>query len=128
MELDIKAAAYGQTRKRPQRMRQEQPKQKVRDNEAVELQRKQQVEEQRKKALVSAENIDAVRYFKEILRFTEFFNKKLQFNLDETAKQVIVKVVDSETDKVIKEIPPAELRRLHRKMKEAIGLLIDEQR
>jgi len=39
---------------------------------------------------------------------------------------VIVKVIDKETDKVIKELPPAELQRLHSNLKEAIGLLFNE--
>ena len=54
------------------------------------------------------------------------FNRKLQFEVDQNSNQVIVKVIDKETDKVIKELPPEELQRLHRHLKEAIGLLFDE--
>jgi len=54
------------------------------------------------------------------------FNRKLQFVVDYNSKQVIVKVIDKETDKVIKELPPEELQRLHRNIKETIGLLYDE--
>lgn len=54
------------------------------------------------------------------------FNRKLQFEVDHNSNQVIVKVIDKETDKVIKELPPEELQRLHRNLKEAIGLLFDE--
>lgn len=129
MELDVKGtAAYEPVRERPQRPPKEEPKPKVQENKAAELQQKQQMEEQRQKSLVSTKNVDAPKYFKEILRFTEIFNKKLKFNIDEESEQVIVKVIDSETDKVIKEIPPEELQRLYSSMKEAIGLLIDEQR
>jgi flagellar protein FlaG len=39
---------------------------------------------------------------------------------------VIVKVIDKETDKVIKELPPEELQRLHRNLKEAAGHLFNE--
>jgi len=53
-------------------------------------------------------------------------NKKLQFVVDHGSNQVIVKVIDKETDKVIKELPPEELQRLHNNLKEAIGLLFDE--
>jgi len=53
-------------------------------------------------------------------------NKKLQFVVDHRSNEVIVKVIDKETDKVIKELPPEELQRLHRNLKEAIGLLFDE--
>jgi uncharacterized FlaG/YvyC family protein len=54
------------------------------------------------------------------------FNRKLQFVVDHASNQVIVKVIDKETDKVIKELPPEELQRLHRFLKEAVGLLFDE--
>jgi len=54
------------------------------------------------------------------------FNRKLQFVVDHGSNQVIIKVIDKETDKVIKEIPPEELQRLHSNLKEAIGLLFDE--
>jgi flagellar protein FlaG len=55
------------------------------------------------------------------------FNKKLQFVVDHGSNQVIIKVIDKETDKVIKELPPEELQRLHSNLKEAIGLLFDEK-
>jgi flagellar protein FlaG len=54
------------------------------------------------------------------------FNKKLQFVVDHTSNEVIVKVIDRSTDKVIRELPPEELQRLHENLKEAIGLLFDE--
>lgn len=54
------------------------------------------------------------------------FNKKLQFVVDHRSNEVIVKVIDKETDKVIKELPPEELQRLHSNLREAIGLLFDE--
>jgi flagellar protein FlaG len=56
----------------------------------------------------------------------QVFNKKLQFVVDHHSQQVIVKVIDKETDKVIKELPPEELQRLHKNLKEAVGLLFDE--
>lgn len=54
------------------------------------------------------------------------FNKRLGFRIDKELNQVIVKVIDRETDKVIKEIPSQELQRLHLRIKETIGLLFDE--
>ena len=53
-------------------------------------------------------------------------NKKLQFVVDHGSNEVIVKVIDKDTDKVIKELPPEELQRLHNNLKEAIGLLFNE--
>ena len=55
------------------------------------------------------------------------FNKRLQFVVDHQSHEVIVKVIDKETDKVIKVLPPEELQRLHNKLKETIGFLFDQQ-
>jgi flagellar protein FlaG len=55
------------------------------------------------------------------------FNKRLQFVVDHDSNEVTVKVIDRETDKVIKELPPEELQRLHSKLKETIGFLFDER-
>lgn len=60
-------------------------------------------------------------------RISLVFNKKLQYVVDHNSNEVIVKVIDSTTDKVIKVIPPEELQRLHNKLKETIGFLFDEQ-
>jgi flagellar protein FlaG len=54
------------------------------------------------------------------------FDRKLQFVVDHRSNEVIVKVIDRETDKVIKELPPEELQRLHTNLKETIGFLFDE--
>jgi flagellar protein FlaG len=62
----------------------------------------------------------------DLQRISHAFNKKLQFVVDHRSNEVIVKVIDKDTDKVIKELPPEELQRLHRNIKEAIGLLFDE--
>lgn len=67
------------------------------------------------------------QYLDEILNMTSSFNKRLKFSINRELEQVVVKVIDSETDKVIKEIPPAELQRLHARMKETLGLLFDEK-
>jgi len=53
-------------------------------------------------------------------------NHRLSFSIDNETHDVIVKVVDAETDKVIRELPPAELQKLHKSIKEAVGLLINK--
>jgi flagellar protein FlaG len=63
----------------------------------------------------------------ELEKITLAFSKKLKFVVDQKTQDVIVKVIDPETDKVIKELPPEELQRLHARIKEMIGLLFDEK-
>lgn len=55
------------------------------------------------------------------------FNKRLKFSINKEIDRVVVKVIDSSTDKVIKEIPPGEIQRLIARIKETIGLLVDER-
>ena len=55
------------------------------------------------------------------------FNRRVKLSVNEEIGQIIIKVVDSETDKVIKEIPAEEIQRLIARIKETIGLLVDEK-
>ena len=59
-------------------------------------------------------------------RVSQTFNKRLKFVIDHQSNEVIVKVIDKFTDKVIKILPPEELQRLYRKLKETIGFLFNE--
>ncbi|MFW5880873.1 MAG: flagellar protein FlaG [Spirochaetota bacterium] len=58
---------------------------------------------------------------------TSALDRRLKFSINRELDQVVVKVIDRKTDKVIKELPPAEIQRLHVRLREAIGLLIDEE-
>ena len=69
---------------------------------------------------------DIHRVAADIAKVSQTFNKKLQFIVDQNSNEVIVKVIDKATDKVIKVLPPEELQRLHRKLKETIGFLFNE--
>ena len=55
------------------------------------------------------------------------FNRRFQFTLDERINRIIVKVIDRETDKVIKEIPPREIQHLLAGLQEMVGMLVDEE-
>ncbi len=54
-------------------------------------------------------------------------NRRLRFSVNSDMGGVIVKVVDANTDKVIKELPPEALQRIQLRLNEAIGLLLDER-
>ena len=55
------------------------------------------------------------------------FNRRLKFVIDQDSRQITIKVIDNETDKVIRELQPEELQRLHSSIRETMGLLIDEK-
>ncbi|MDR0383436.1 MAG: flagellar protein FlaG [Spirochaetaceae bacterium] len=60
-------------------------------------------------------------------RISLAFNKELRFVIDYKSSEITVNVIDPDTDKVIKVLPPEELRRLHNKIEDAIGFLFDEK-
>ncbi|MBN1647711.1 MAG: flagellar protein FlaG [Spirochaetales bacterium] len=70
------------------------------------------------------DQIDAEKYLQELLDLPTF-NKKIRFQVDED--QVFVKVIDGETDKVIKEIPQEEMRSMYKRIRQYVGIFIDEQ-
>jgi flagellar protein FlaG len=55
------------------------------------------------------------------------FNRRFEFSVDQSINRIIVKVIDRETDKVIKEIPPQEIQHLLASLREMMGLLVDEE-
>ncbi len=57
----------------------------------------------------------------------QLINHRLQIRMNREINRVVVKVIDRTTDKVIKEIPPEEIQRMAAKMREMIGLLVDEK-
>ncbi|AFG36898.1 flagellar protein FlaG [Spirochaeta africana] len=73
----------------------------------------------------SREQIEPV--LRELEAATNFLHRKLKFAVNKDLNRVIIKVIDAETDKVIKELPPEELQRVSLRIREAVGLLIDEE-
>ena len=55
------------------------------------------------------------------------YNRRLRFSYDKDFGDVVVKVIDGDTDKVLREIPPKELQDLHIRIREAIGILFDKK-
>ena len=51
---------------------------------------------------------------------------KLRFNVNNELDEVVVTVVDSSTNEIIRQIPSEDLQKLQLRMKQAIGVLFDE--
>ena len=60
-------------------------------------------------------------------KLAEAFNTHLSFSVNQKLDSIVVKVVDSQTDKVVREIPPAELQHVYEAIRETIGLLFDSK-
>jgi flagellar protein FlaG len=78
-------------------------------------------------AKLNSPDVDIDKIAEDLQLVTEAFNRRLKFSINRELDQVVVKVIDKRTDKVIKELPPEEIQRLHVRIREAIGLLIDEE-
>ena len=109
---------------------------------SIEIQKKQAKVEQQKKA--DQQNMQNMamekesrrkaksraatdQYIKEVLEIPDVLNRKLSYSINKELNQVVVKVIDSKTDKVIRVIPSEALLKLHSRMKEVIGLIFDEE-
>jgi len=70
---------------------------------------------------------DLQQTLRDMQRLSEAFNTHLSFSVNQKLDSIIVKVVDSQTDKVVREIPPAELQHVYEAIRETIGLLFDRK-
>ena len=60
-------------------------------------------------------------------REAEDLGHRLAFGLYEGTEEYYAKVIDRRTNKTLKMLPPESLLELHRKLQEALGVLVDEQ-
>jgi len=58
----------------------------------------------------------------------ENINEKVKFTFHEQHNRVIIKVVNTETEEVVREIPSRDIVKLSEHLQEYIGMLIDESR
>jgi flagellar protein FlaG len=87
----------------------------------------QTAEQGTKQAEDNAQSPEKVRkVVEQIQNISNMFDRKLQFQVNDALGEVVVKVIDSTTDKVIREIPSAEIQKLQIRIKETLGLLFDE--
>jgi len=83
---------------------------------------KQQVELHKQKVKLTAPNVKETKsILNEVTNNTRF-----SYSINEKANSFVVKIIDRNTDKVVKEIPSRELQKLHENLREAIGIFIDK--
>jgi flagellar protein FlaG len=70
---------------------------------------------------------DIERALNALAQAANIFNKRLKFHINQDIERVVVTVIDTTDNKIIKEIPSVEVQRLIARLKETIGLLIDEK-
>ena len=77
------------------------------------------------KVSLSAEEIEGI--IKELNQFIQIFNTKIAFEIDKETKKTILRIVDVETNEVIRQIPPEELLKISRRISELLGVIINEK-
>jgi flagellar protein FlaG len=62
-----------------------------------------------------------------ISSIANFYNRQIRLEIDKDLKIMIVKVIDGDTNEVIRQIPPEELVELSKHAKDQKGLLINKE-
>ncbi len=90
-------------------------------------------EEKKEEKVVNSEDLkkkdhdDIKAAMERIVNTAKFFNRKIHLELEKDLNIMIVKVIDEETDEVIRQIPPEEVIRLSKHAQDLKGLLIDKE-
>ena len=85
------------------------------------------VKEKDKKDLIEKLRGDELEKIKEATNeVLAQLNIQLDFEIDKTLGKIIVKVINKETGKVIRQIPPEEMLKIAKRMEEMSGILIDK--
>ena len=63
----------------------------------------------------------------QISEFVQNIQRDLQFSVDEDSGRIVIKVIDSETNEVIRQIPPEDALRLARDLGSAGSLILKER-
>lgn len=52
---------------------------------------------------------------------------RLSFTKDEETGDIVIKIIDNETNEVIRQIPPEELEKLRKRLGDILGLILDKK-
>jgi flagellar protein FlaG len=75
-----------------------------------------------------AANMDVDEVVKNLNSITKNFNEKVQFSFHEKSNRIIIKVINSDTNEVVRQIPAKYSIKLLEHFQEHMGLFIDESR
>jgi len=74
-------------------------------------------------AKTSADEAKLDKVVEDLNEFVQVIQRKLQFSVDEESGKTVVKVIDSETDQIIRQIPSEEILEMQNRLGEMNGLL-----
>ena len=105
---------------------QAQQKANVQNHRQQQLEAEQRAQEARQASQKRIEQ-DVERSLQQLETIRLPFNHKLKYSVDFESHEVMVKIIDLTTNEVIKELPAVAARRLHERLQEFIGLLVDKE-
>ena len=78
-----------------------------------------------KPAQISRKDVDEM--VEALQELTATLNTSMNFSVNESTNNIVVKIIDSETDEVIRQIPPEELLAIQEKMQDLTGFLLNRE-
>lgn len=84
---------------------------------------KTQTGEENQSSKMSREEVEVL--VADLRELTENLHTKLNFSINEPTNDIVVKIIEKDTDEVIKQFPPEELLELQEKMMDLTGFLFD---
>ncbi|MCD6569365.1 MAG: flagellar protein FlaG [Deltaproteobacteria bacterium] len=83
---------------------------------------------------ISEDAYNQVRLREQVKKELDGINKQLdsmnysiRFAIDDKLKDLVVKIVDKDTDKVIRQIPPEDVLKLRARMQDMLGLILEDK-
>lgn len=71
---------------------------------------------------------EVIRKIEQANKHFKTFDRKLEFSIHEKTKEIIVKVINTEDDSVVREIPSEKILDMIAKLWEMTGMFVDEKR
>jgi flagellar protein FlaG len=62
----------------------------------------------------------------EMNRAARALNARVSFSIDQRTEKVVIRVIDGETNEVLRQIPPEEVLRIAAHMQQLLGIVIDK--
>ena len=79
-----------------------------------------------KKTRDQSVDVDIRETIKNLEKVAAQFNRRFDISVNESINRIVVKVIDTQTDKIVKEIPPREIQHLLARLYDMIGLFVNE--
>lgn len=75
-----------------------------------------------------ADEQEVIQAIEKANKHIKVYDRRLEFSIHETTKQIMVKVIDTESDTVIREIPSEKILDMVAHLWQVAGIMVDEKR